>query len=74
MELRKVQGYSNLRKDVISGSVINLDSEQYRKNKSLRNAALNNREEQEQVKKEVECIKEDIKEIKNLLHSLINNR
>lgn len=71
-QLAKVQGYSNLRKNVNSGAVINIDQQSYLKNKSIRDTALKNRKEQTQVRDEIDNIKSEMQEIKSLLAALLD--
>jgi len=61
----KVEGYPNLYRDQNSGAIINCDSTAY-------NQYLNSISKQEIKKKELDEIKNDITEIKNLLKELLN--
>lgn len=61
----RVDGYSNLYRDENSGAIINCDSTAY-------NQYLNSISKQEIKKKELDEIKNDITEIKNLLKELLN--
>jgi len=60
----KVEGYPNLYRDENSGAIINCDSTAY-------NQYLNSISKQEMKKKELDEIKNDIQEIKNLLKELL---
>jgi tRNA(Ile2) C34 agmatinyltransferase TiaS len=70
--LRKVEGYSSLRKDVAAGGVVNVSDDLYRKNKNLREAALRNVNERDQLRNDVEGLKSEISEIKDLLVRLLD--
>lgn len=60
----RVDGYSNLYRDENSGAIINCDS-------TLYNQYVNSLSKKELKKKEIEEIKEDIKEIKSILFELL---
>jgi hypothetical protein len=70
----KVEGFSNLQKDLVSGVVINTDKAGYEQ--YLAQAALNaaKREQILTMEQEVDNIKEDIKEIKQLIKYLIEKK
>lgn len=60
----KVEGHPNLFRDENSGAIINCDSTAY-------NQYVNSLSKKELKKKEIEEIKEDIKEIKSILFQLL---
>jgi hypothetical protein len=60
----KVEGHPNLFRDENSGAIINCDSTSY-------NQYINSLSKKELKKKEIEEIKEDIKEIKSILFQLL---
>jgi hypothetical protein len=61
----RVEGHSNLFRDEKSGAIINTDTVGYEQYLNT----INNRISQ---RKEIEILKQDISEIKNLLKELIN--
>lgn len=76
-ELVKVEGYTNLVKDVHNGGVINLDKKSYEQHKMARNIAMRNIQELAKTKTnvdslqiEINSIKEDIGMIKEMLFLL----
>jgi hypothetical protein len=76
-ELVKVEGYTNLAKDVHNGGVINLDRRAYESHKLARNIAMKNIQELSRTKtnvdslqSEINSIKEDIGMIKEMLFLL----
>ena len=56
----RVEGHKNLYRDEKSGAIINTDSHGYSQYKKSRNIKLNQKEE-------IDSMKKDIEEIKNLL-------
>ena len=60
----KVEGHPNLFRDENSGAIINCDSTSY-------NQYVNSLSKKELKRKEIEEIKEDIKEIKSILFELL---
>lgn len=60
----KVEGYSNLYRDETSGAIINYDTTSY-------NQYVNSLSKKELRKKELDDIKNDIKEIKFLLKKIL---
>ena len=59
-----VEGHKNLYRDEKSGAIINTDSHGYSQYKKSRNIKLNKKEE-------IDSMKKDIEEIKNLLKLII---
>ena len=60
----RVEGHKNLYRDEKSGAIINTDSHGYSQYKKSRNIKLNQKEE-------IDSMKKDIEEIKNLLKLII---
>ena len=59
-----VEGHKNLYRDEKSGAIINTDSHGYSQYKKSRNIKLNQKEE-------IDSMKKDIEEIKNLLRMIV---
>ena len=59
----RVEGHKNLYRDEKSGAIINTDSHGYSQYKKSRNIKLTQKEE-------IDSMKKDIEEIKNLLRSI----
>ena len=59
-----VEGHKNLYRDEKSGAIINTDSHGYSQYKKSRNIKLNQKEE-------IDSMKKDIEEIKNLLRLIV---
>ena len=59
-----VEGHKNLYRDEKSGAIINTDSHGYSQYKKSRNIKLNQKEE-------IDSMKKDIEEIKNLLKLIV---
>ena len=81
MSLAKVEGFSNLQKDTSAGGVVNVDKRAYENYIATRNALRLQKVEAECAKetvdnlsREINNIKDDLKDIKQILMSLINNR
>ena len=60
----RVEGHKNLYRDEKSGAIINTDSHGYSQYKKSRNIKLNQKEE-------IDSMKKDIEEIKNLLRMIV---
>jgi len=65
MKLVKVEGHSNLYRDSNTGAIINKDLNGYDQYLQSSSSRIN-------AKKEIEQLKNDVKEIKSLLKELIN--
>lgn len=79
MSLSKVEGFTNLQKDTSNGGVVNVDKRSYENYIATRNILRQKSVEQESTKETVESlsaeinnIKDDLKDIKTLLMSIIN--
>jgi hypothetical protein len=77
--LVKVQGYSNLRKDLINKGVVNVDHNAYQNYLVSKNLAKRNILEKEQahqnlasMQDEINSIKDDVGQIKEMLLALMN--
>ena len=77
--LQKVEGYSNLRKDAYSGGVINVDRSSYEYHQNAKRLALQQIQEKQELKSNVEVmqgeinnIKGELSDIKGLLVQILN--
>jgi ABC-type transporter lipoprotein component MlaA len=78
-DLLNVEGFSQYKKDTSAGGVVNVDKRSYDNYIATRNILRQRKIEQEATKETVETlaveinsIKEDMKDIKNILMALIN--
>ena len=74
MELRPVEGYKHLFRDMETGAILNTNSEA---SVGKRIARENRQKQKEQLEKntsDINSIKSDIKEIKTMLRALIDGR
>lgn len=69
----KVKGKDGLVRDLSSGAIINTNTSDYENYLKKRNANKHVKEELEEQSKEINNIKNEISEIKQLLIKLINN-
>lgn len=65
MGLIRVEGYTNLYRDEHTGAIVNCDSHGY-------NEYIKTRNKKQKEKEEIEQMKRDINEIKSLLMELVN--
>ncbi len=79
MSLEKVEGFTNLQKDTSNGGVVNVDKRSYENYIATRNILRQKNAQQESTEEtvaslssEINNIKDDIKDIKTLLMSLLN--
>jgi hypothetical protein len=79
MEYVKIQSSPSLVRDMTSNAIINTNKEEYlnyinrvSRQTSLDETLINNTEEIKVLKKEINSIKEDLSDIKNMLLSLID--
>jgi hypothetical protein len=77
--LVKVQGHSNLRKDLINKGVVNVDNNAYQNYLVSKNLAKKNILEKEQthqnlasIQDEINSMKDDVGQIKEMLLALMN--
>lgn len=78
MSLEKVEGYSSLRKDTANGGVVNVDKKSFESYKNQRLFALQKSQEVKhtvssvaKLENEINNIKSDMQDIKQLLLTLI---
>ena len=69
----KVKGKDGLVRDLSSGAIINTNASDYENYVKKRNANKHMKEELEEQAKQINNIKSDLDEIKQLLFKLINN-
>ena len=74
MQYLKVEGQESLVRDISSKAIINTNSKDYETYVARRNAAMAQKEQIEQQGKELEQVKTDISEIKQMLSLLINRQ
>jgi len=70
----KVTEHENLIRDMHSKAVLNTDKEGLQDYLRKRNVAKKQQEEQVETKNRLTKIEQDMSEIKNLLHTLVNSR
>ena len=70
----KVKDHDNLVRDMNSKAVLNTDKEGLQDYLRKRNVAKKQQEEQIETKNRLAKIEQDMSEIKNLLHTLVNSR
>jgi hypothetical protein len=70
----KVIEHENLIRDMHSKAVLNTDKEGLQDYLRKRNVAKKQQEEQVETKNRLTKIEQDMSEIKNLLHTLVNSR
>ena len=68
----KVEGHSNLVRDINTNAIINTNMNDYENYKSLKKIKEQERQKMECLENELNEIKNDMNEIKSLLRSLIN--
>jgi|TARA_R100000742_G_C4279276_1_gene103409 phosphopantothenoylcysteine synthetase/decarboxylase len=69
----KVKGHSDLRRDNITGSVVNSSQTEYNNYITQRNFRKSEKERINQIESTVEEMKGDLSDIKTMLSQLINN-
>lgn len=72
MELVKIQNSSNLARDLNSGAVINTNAADYKNYLAKKRVNADLKEQIKQNSDDINELKSDVAEIKNLLISLIN--
>jgi len=70
----KVTEHENLIRDMHSKAVLNIDKEGLQDYLRKRGVAKKQQEEQVETKNRLTKIEQDMSEIKNLLHNLVNSR
>ena len=68
----KVKGHDNLIRDPKTNSIININMSEYNDYISRRDSKLKEDEKMNNLESDVANMKDDLKEIKNLLRSLLN--
>jgi hypothetical protein len=72
MKFFKVEGYSNLVRDESTNAIINTNMNEYENYKSLQQIKEQEKQKMETLENDVNKMKDDLSEIKNLLRSLTN--
>jgi hypothetical protein len=72
MKFSKVEGHTNLVRDQTTNAIINTDMNEYRNYKSLQQIKENEKQKIECLENDINTMKDDLNEIKNLLRSLAN--
>ena len=70
----KVSGYEGLARDSSSGAIISTSTSEYSDYINARNKAISREMEISKQSEEINNIKQDISEIKDLLHKLLANK
>jgi hypothetical protein len=70
----KVKEHENLIRDMHSKAILNTDKEGLQNYLRMRDVAKKQQEEQIETKNRLTVIEQDMSEIKNLLHTLVNSR
>jgi hypothetical protein len=70
----KVKEHENLIRDMHSKAILNTDKEGLQNYLRMRDVAKKQQEEQIETKNRLTIIEQDMSEIKNLLHTLVNSR
>jgi arsenate reductase-like glutaredoxin family protein len=68
----KVEGHSNLLRDLDTNAIINTDTFTYEQYTNLRNKKLSEKKKIESLESELQLIKSEIFEIKTLLKDFLN--
>jgi len=69
--ISKVKGEKNLVRDERSGAILNVDNNALKSYKMVRDNRIKQLEKEERMENEIDNIKSDVSEIKNLLTELI---
>jgi hypothetical protein len=72
MKFSKVEGHTNLVRDQTTNAIINTDMNEYRNYKSLQQIKEDEKQKIECLENDINIMKDDLSEIKNLLRSLTN--
>ena len=70
----KVKGHANLVRDLKSQAIVNTDSDAYARYMSRKRKQKEQNDQVREVIREVNCLKNDMREIKDLLIGLSNGR
>jgi arsenate reductase-like glutaredoxin family protein len=68
----KVEGYSNLLRDLDTNAIINTDTSTYDQYTNLRNKKLSEKKKLESLESDVQLIKSELSELKTLLKDFLN--
>lgn len=72
MRYVKVDGHTNLVRDLKTNSIINTNMNEYKKYLSMKQSKSNDDKKIEVIENDLNNIKNDINEIKSLLRNLVN--
>lgn len=72
--MKQVKDKKNLFRDENSNAIINTDRQAYNSYIKLREQKLKDKEEFDSFKNDLDCMKNEISEIKSLLHKLVENK
>tara|TARA_Y100000004_G_scaffold138115_1_gene156591 strand:- start:2323 stop:2541 length:219 start_codon:yes stop_codon:yes gene_type:complete len=72
--MKQVKDKKNLFRDENSNAIINTDRQAYNSYIKLREQKLKEKEEFDSFKNDLDCMKNEISEIKSLLHKLVENK
>lgn len=72
MDYLKVEGYNNLVRDPITNSIVNTNMTEYQQYLSRRNVKSEENQKMQNLEQDVDRIKGDLNEIKDLLRRLVN--
>ncbi len=70
----KVKDHKNLYRDSSTNSIVNADSNEYENYLKRRNVNLKKSTEIDELKREVNTIRNDLSELKNLLEIVVKNQ
>ena len=71
MKLQKVDGFDNFAKDVESGVVLNINTNEINQAKKRKQAKLARKEKEKALENDVLSLKKDMSEIKELLKKIV---
>ena len=72
MDLIHIKGHKNLVRDLETGAILNTDSDTAIARKRLREQKKNEREQLEKNTNDINSIKQEVSEIKDMIRTLIN--
>ena len=72
--MKQVKDKKNLFRDENSNAIIKTDRQAYNSYIKLREQKLKEKEEFDSFKNDLDCMKNEISEIKSLLHKLVENK
>lgn len=72
MDYSKIEGHSNLKRDLKTNSIINTNMSEYTEYMSRYKIKVKENEKLQNLEGEVANIKDDLSEIKNLLMEIVN--